>query len=128
MDASHEEPGPGGAGTAMLGGVVVLDFATVGPAARASRILSDYGASVIKVGAVPNAGGVQIAPPHFVYGGGRGMRRIQVDLKSDGGREAFMRLAATADVVIESFRPGVLGRLGVGYDDLCSVNRSIIYC
>jgi len=114
--------------TPMLAGITVLDLSTVGPAARASRMLADYGADVVKVGAVPRAGAVQITPPHYAYSGARGMQRIQLDLKSDDGKAVFSRLAATADVVIESFRPGVVDRLGIGYDAVRAVNDSIIYC
>jgi alpha-methylacyl-CoA racemase len=112
----------------MLAGTVVLDLSTVGPAARASRMLADYGAAVIKVGAVPRAGGVQIIPPHYAYSGGRGMQRIQLDLKADAGKAAFLRLASTADVVLESFRPGVVDRLGIGYEDVRAANPAIVYC
>jgi alpha-methylacyl-CoA racemase len=56
------------------------------------------------------------------------MRRAQVDLKSDAGRATFLRLAARADVVLESFRPGVVDRLGIGYDDVRGVNDDIVYC
>ncbi len=111
-----------------LCGVRVLDLATVGPAARASRILSDYGADVVKVGAVPRSGVVQISPPHYAYSGNRGMRRVAFDLKSDAGRGAFLRLADGADVVIESFRPGVAARLGIGPGDLLSRNPGLVYC
>lgn len=111
-----------------LQGVAVLDLATVGPAARASRILADYGASVTKVGAVPRAGGVQITPPYYAYSGNRGMTRALFDLKVDAGRDAFLMLAAGADVVIESFRPGVADRLGIGYEALREVNPGIIVC
>jgi alpha-methylacyl-CoA racemase len=113
---------------AALKGIRVLDLATVGPAARASRILADYGASVTKVGAVPRAGGVQITPPYYAYSGNRGMTRALFDLKDDGGREAFLALAAGADVVIESFRPGVADRLGIGYPALREANPAIILC
>lgn len=112
----------------MLEGVTVLDLSTVGPAARASRLLSDYGATVVKIGAVPRAGGVQIIPPAYAYSGQRGTRRVQLDLKADGGRDAFLRLAAGADVVIESFRPGVVERLGIGYEAVRAVNDGIVYC
>lgn len=112
----------------MLDGVTVLDFATVGPAARASRWLADYGATVVKVGAPPKAGGVQIIPPAYAYSGHRGMQRCQIDLKADAGREAFLTLAETADVVIESFRPGVVDRLGVGYAAVSARNPGIVYC
>lgn len=111
-----------------LAGITVLNLATVGPAARCARMLSDYGASVINVGAVPKAGGVQIIPPFYAYSGMRDIRRIQLDLKSPEGKAAFIRLATTADVVIESFRPGVVGRLGIGYEDIVGINEDIIYC
>ena len=111
-----------------LAGVTVLDFATVGPAARASRMLSDYGATVVKIGAVPRAGSVQIEPPFYAYSGQRDMQRLQLDLKAAEGKATFLRLAAGADVVLESFRPGVVGRLGIGYDDVAAVNPDIIYC
>ena len=111
-----------------LEGIRVLDLATVGPAARASRILADYGADVVKVGAVPRAGGVQIVPPFYAYSGNRGMFRALFDLKDDAGRDAFLKLAAESDVVIESFRPGVADRLGIGYDDLRAANPAIVLC
>ena len=111
-----------------LDGVRVLDLATVGPAARASRILADYGADVVKVGAVPRAGGVQIVPPFYAYSGNRGMRRALFDLKDDAGRDAFLSLVAGADVVIESFRPGVADRLGIGFEALRAANPAVILC
>ncbi len=112
----------------MLDGITVLDLASVGPAARTSRWLADYGATVIKVGPVPKHGGVQITPPYYAYSGNRGMQRSLFDLKSEAGKAAFLKLAATADVVIESFRPGVVARLGIGYEDVKSVNPTIVYC
>jgi alpha-methylacyl-CoA racemase len=111
-----------------LDGVRVLDLATVGPAARASRILADYGADVVKVGAVPRAGGVQIVPPFYAYSGNRGMRRALFDLKDDAGRDAFLSLVAGADVVIESFRPGVADRLCIGFEALRAANPAVILC
>ena len=112
----------------MLGGITVLDLASVGPATRASRWLSDYGARVVKVGPVPNQQGVQIVPPYFSYSAHRGMQRALFDLKAPEGREAFLRLADTADVVIESFRPGVVAKLGVGYEAVSARNPRAIYC
>jgi alpha-methylacyl-CoA racemase len=108
--------------------VTVLDLATVGPAARCTRLLADYGARVIKVGAPPRKAGVQVDPSFHAYGGSRFMKRVRVDLKADEGKALFMKLAEQADVVIESFRPGVVARLGVGYDDVRQVNPRIIYC
>lgn len=114
--------------SALLDGVTVLDLSSVGPAARASRILADYGASVVKVAPVARKGGVQIRPPFHTYGAGRGTRRLRIDLKAAEGRSAFLRLAAAADVVIESFRPGVVARLGIGYDAVRAANSRIVYC
>ena len=112
----------------MLQGVTVLDLASVGPAARTSRWLADYGARVVKVGPPPKQSGVQIVPPFYAYSGHRGMERVLLDLKSDSGRDAFLRLAAKADVVIESFRPGVMDRLGLGDAAVRAVNPAIVYC
>ncbi len=112
----------------MLGGITVLDLASVGPAARASRWLADYGADVVKIGPVPKRGGVLIEPPFHAYGGQRGMRRMLVDLKSDTGREAFLRVARGVDVLVESFRPGVVDTLGIGYDAVAAANPRIVYC
>jgi alpha-methylacyl-CoA racemase len=112
----------------MLESVRVLDLSSVGPASRASRWLADYGAKVIKISPVPKDGAVQIEPPFHSYGGHRLMRRVCIDMKNDEGREAFLRLAATAQVVIESFRPGVVDSLGIGYDAVSARNPAIVYC
>jgi len=137
-----------------LDGITVLDFSTVGPAARCSRILADYGATVVKIGPPPRpvpssigtvhepppsqrAGQVQpqpppqkapIEPPFFAYSANRDMKRVRIDLKAADGKAAFLRLAATADVLLESFRPGVVARLGIGYEDVRRINPKIIYC
>ena len=111
-----------------LEGVRVLDLALAGPAARATRLLADYGADVVKVGPVPRRGGVVIVPPAYAYSGYRGMRRALFDLKSDGGRDAFLALARDADVVVESFRPGVVDRLGIGYEAVRALNERVVYC
>lgn len=111
-----------------LDGVRILDLASVGPAARASAILADYGADIIKVAPVPRDAAKQIVPAFYAYSGQRHTRRIQVDLKSDAGRTTFLGLLATADVVIESFRPGVLDRLGLGFATLAEARPEIILC
>src|SRR5207244_1093076 len=98
---------------------------TVGPAARASRWLADFGAAVIKVGAPE---GTQIDPPFYAYSAHRGMTRTRLDLKTPEGKEGLLRLTETAHVLIESFRPGVVDRLGIGYDDVKGRNPRIVYC
>jgi alpha-methylacyl-CoA racemase len=115
-------------GQGPLAGTVVLDFSTVGPATRCTRLLADYGARVVKLGAPPKAGATPIVPPFHAYSGQRGLERAQFDLKSPAGRDAFLRLATTADVVIESFRPGVVDRLGIGYETVRAGNPGVVYC
>lgn len=114
--------------SSFLDGVTVLDLSSVGPAARCSRILADYGATVIKVLPPPRKSAVHVQPPFFAYSANRGLKRVQIDLKAAEGRAAFLRLAAVADVVIESFRPGVVSRLGIGYEELHRANERIVYC
>jgi alpha-methylacyl-CoA racemase len=111
-----------------LDGLTVLDLASVGPAARASRTLADYGMNIIKVAPVSAKGAKQIDPVFHAYGAGRGTQKIRVDLKSDEGKQVIYQLAKSVDVVIESYRPGVAARLGVGYEDLKAINPQIVYC
>lgn len=111
-----------------LGTLVVLDLASVGPAARASRILADFGLQIVKVAPVRAQGAKQVDPVFHAYGAGRGTRRIRVDLKAEAGRDLVRRLAVRADVLIESWRPGVAARLGVGWDDLSALNPRLVYC
>ena len=107
----------------MLDGVTVLDLSVFGPGARCARALADYGATIVKVGA---PGGPQ--PEYHAYGAGRGMTRIELDLKTPEGRKEFLSRAADADVVIESFRPGVVDRLGIGYEAVKAINPTVVYC
>ncbi len=116
--------GPGG----LLGGVAVLDLALVGPGARCTRALADYGATVVKVGPPDGVGRRAPLPPSWAYAAGRGTAQARIDLRADDGRRAFLALAAAADVVVESFRPGVVDRLGIGYAQVAGVNERIVYC
>lgn len=111
-----------------LSGVTVLNLASVGPAARAARTLADYGARVIQIGPTAKKGAKQITPPFHSYGAGRGFERMRIDLRADSGREAFLRLAEKADVVIESFRPGVVDRLGIDFEAVRARSPRIVYC
>jgi alpha-methylacyl-CoA racemase len=106
----------------------VLDLSTVGPASRCTRLLGDFGAEVVKVGPVPGRGPAGTEPPFFSYSGGRATLSVKIDVRDADGRSAFLALAATADVVVESFRPGVVDRLGIGYADISAVNAGIVYC
>ena len=108
-----------------LDGVTVIDLSTVGPGSRCTAMLADLGADVVKVGRPVGRGGID--PPWFSYGAGRGTRTVRLDLKADEGRDAFLQLAATADVIVESYRPGVADRLGIGYSDVAKVNERVVY-
>jgi alpha-methylacyl-CoA racemase len=109
----------------MLRDITVLDLATVGPAARASRWLADYGARVVKVSSTHRN---QIVPPFYAYSAHRGMERVELDLSTPEGIETFMGMVENADVVIESFRPGVMARMGLGYDEVKARNPRIVFC
>lgn len=109
-----------------LADVTVLDLSSVGPSSRCTRLLADYGAQVVKVGAPAERAGQQ--PPFFAYAGQRGMKKVTINLREPEGRDAFLALAKRADVVIESYRPGTVERLGIGYDDVRAVNPGIVYC
>jgi alpha-methylacyl-CoA racemase len=113
---------------AALSDVTILDLSTVGPATRCARILADYGARLIKVGVPPKKLGLQTQPAFWSYSAGRGMEQTRIDLKEERGKAAFLALVARADVVIESYRPGVMKKLGLAYDDLRAVNPRIILC
>ncbi len=107
----------------MLNGLTVLDLSSVGPGPRCSWILADLGADVGKVVAPASAN--RIEPPFHTYGAGRGTRRVEIDLKTDA--EAFLSLVEGADAVVESFRPGVADRLGIGYEACKARNGKIVY-
>jgi len=111
-----------------LSGITVLNLGSVGPAARAGRSLADYGARVVQIAPVSKKGALQTKPPYHTYAAGRGFERMRIDLKADAGRETLLRLAEKADVVIESFRPGVVDRLGIGWDAMRARNPRLVYC
>jgi alpha-methylacyl-CoA racemase len=113
---------------ALLDGITVLDLSSVGPAARATRWLADWGARVVKVAPVPADAASQITPPFYAYSGGRDQQRALVDVKDERGHEAFLALATSADVLVESFRPGVMERLGLGWETLSTLNPRLVYC
>jgi alpha-methylacyl-CoA racemase len=110
-----------------LAGLRVLDLSRLLPGGFCSLLLADFGADVIKVEDMGMGDYVRASPPQF-FALNRNKRSMRVDLKTDGGREAFLRLAGGADVVLESFRPGVMDRLGVGYDRLRQENPRLVYC
>jgi alpha-methylacyl-CoA racemase len=122
MSQDRETGGP------LLEGVTVLNLGSVGPAARAARALADYGAKIIQITPVSKKGALQTRPVYHTYGAGRGFERMRIDLKTEAGRETLLRLAEKADVLIESFRPGVVHRLAIDYEAVRSRNPRIVYC
>jgi crotonobetainyl-CoA:carnitine CoA-transferase CaiB-like acyl-CoA transferase len=125
--------------TLPLEGLKVLDLSRLLPGGFCSLLLADFGADVIKVEDTGLGDYIRWSPPHYEgaeqsAGGAlflalnRGKRSIRIDLKTEQGREVLLRLAQDADVLLESFRPGVLDRLGVGYEQLRERNRGLVYC
>jgi CoA:oxalate CoA-transferase len=110
----------------MLGGVKVVDLSEQVPGPYATRLLAGLGADVIKVER-PDAGDRLRQRPVMFAAENRGKRDLSIDLKSADGRDALLRVIATADVMVETYRPGVMDRLGLGFDALLEVNPRIIY-
>ena len=127
--AVQASTGPAGTGPATgpastagpLQGVRVLDLGTILAGPFAGSLLAELGADVIKV--EPPAGD-PFRSTGFIYN--RGMRSIAIDLQSAAGKAIFRDLVATADVVIDNYRPGVLQRLGIDYDALSAISPQII--
>ncbi len=121
--------------TQPLSGIRILDLSRLLPGAYASQMLADFGAEVIKV-EEPGSGDYGRFMPPYGAGGmslyftaiNRNKRSITLNLKKEEGRAIFLRLVREADVVLESFRPGVMERLGLGYERLREVQPGIIYC
>ena len=122
-----------------LEGVRVLDLSRLLPGGFCSLLLADFGADVLKVEDTGMGDYIRWSPPYYegahesarsalFLSLNRNKRSIRLDLKSERGREALLRLVREYDVVLESFRPGVLDRLGVGYERMREENPGIVYC
>lgn len=109
-----------------LDGVKVLSLVENLPGPYATMVLADLGADVIAVER-PGSGDPGRQVPAMFASTGRGKKSVVLDLKSPRGKARFLSLASDADVVIEGFRPGVVDRLGVGYEKVRAVNESIVY-
>ena len=116
-----------------LDGIKILDLTRYLPGPFATQILADFGAEIIKVEETTGELGRLLYP----YIGGIGTRfcsvnrnkkSITLDLKSGKGKEIFRKLASGADVIIEQFRPGVMDKMGLGYNSLRAGNERLIYC
>jgi crotonobetainyl-CoA:carnitine CoA-transferase CaiB-like acyl-CoA transferase len=124
--------------TLPLAGLKVLDLSRLLPGGFCSLLLADFGADVIKVEDTHTGDYVRWSPPFYEGADqtarsalflalNRAKRSIRLDLKSDAGKEVLLRLVRDADVLLESFRPGVMDRLGVGYDRLRAENPGLVY-
>ncbi|MGB7588651.1 MAG: CaiB/BaiF CoA-transferase family protein, partial [Solirubrobacterales bacterium] len=135
-------PGEQASAAGALSDVKILDLTRLLPGGFCSLLLADLGAEVLKVEDTGMGDYIRWAPPY--YGSdeqqelgtrsslylalNRGKRSIRLDLKTDQGREVLLRLVATHDVVLDGFRPGVLDRLGVGYERLREANPAVVFC
>jgi alpha-methylacyl-CoA racemase len=122
-----------------LEGLRILDLTRLLPGGFCSLLLADFGADVIKVEDTGVGDYIRWSPPYYegahetarsalFLALNRGKRSIRADLKTDGGKDVLVALARGADVLVESFRPGVLERLGVGYERLARENPGLVYC
>ncbi len=125
-----------------LSDVRVLDLTRLVPGGFCTLLLADLGADVIKVEDTGSGDYLRWAPPY--YGSdehnalgtrsalylalNRNKRSVRIDLKQERGRQALLKLAESADILVESFRPGVLEKLGVGYEVLRQANPALVYC
>jgi len=117
-----------------LSGIRVLDFTRVLAGPAASLALADLGAEVFKIEPPGTGDETRSFPPfregesHYFLSVNRGKKSIVVDLKTDAGVALVKDLAAKCDIVIENYRPGVMDRLGLGYEALSAINPGLIYC
>lgn len=120
-----------------LEGIRVLDFTSAMAGPRCAMLLGDFGADVIKIEAPEGDYARRWGQNRYGPGGqfsglfiamNRNKRSVVLDLKTQAGRDAATALAATADVIIENYRPGVADRLGVGYAEVSGRNPGVIYC
>jgi alpha-methylacyl-CoA racemase len=122
-----------------LSDVKVLDLSRLLPGGFCSLLLADFGADVLKVEDTGMGDYIRWSPPYhegaedtaksaLFLALNRGKRSIRLDLKSEAGRDVLLRLARDHDVLLESFRPGVMERLGVGYERLREENPGLVYC
>jgi len=119
---------------AALDGIRVIDLSRLLPGPFLTMVLADLGADVVKL-EDPKLGDYmrQVPPAKGGISGrflavNRGKRSMVLDLKAPAGRDALLRMVAKADVVVETFRPGVMDKLGVGYAQLAAANPGIVVC
>ena len=116
-----------------LSNITVLDLTRVLAGPYCTMMLADYGANVIKIEMPGKGDDTRAMGPkkndysmYYAYVN-RGKKGITLNLKSEEGKKLFLEMVKKADVVVENYRPGVMDKLGVGYDVLKEVNDQIIY-
>ncbi len=112
----------------------VLDLSRLLPGPYCTRILADFGAQVVKIEQPGGGDWLRYAPPLangksvLFQALNQGKKSLTLNLKSDAGQAILLRLIETADVLLESFRPSVMERLGVGYERMAKANPRLVYC
>jgi crotonobetainyl-CoA:carnitine CoA-transferase CaiB-like acyl-CoA transferase len=117
-----------------LSGIRIVDFTRLYPGPFGTQLLGDLGADVIKVEDKNSPDYIRFFPPVFKKEGAgymavnRNKRSFAIDLKSEAGKELFFKLVEKSDVVVEQFRPGIMTKIGLGYEKAVERNPRIIYC
>ncbi len=117
-----------------LAGIKVLDFSRILSGPYASMVLADLGADIIKVEPIGSGDETRNFPPflgglsHYYIALNRSKKSVALNLKSEDGVKIARDLARQSDIVLENFRPGVMDRLGLGYEALRADNERLIYC
>ncbi|MDF1856453.1 CoA transferase [Pseudooceanicola sp.] len=117
-----------------LSGLRILDFSTLLPGPMATQFLAEAGAEVIKIERPGSGDEMRSYQPRWGEDSAnfnvlnRGKKSIALDLKSEEDRAKLMPLIESADIIVEQFRPGVMARLGLSYDDIRALRPDIIYC
>jgi crotonobetainyl-CoA:carnitine CoA-transferase CaiB-like acyl-CoA transferase len=114
---------------ALLSGIRILDLTRLFPGAYASQQLARLGADVVRVESPHGVGGDWLRDLPVIFSAlNRGKQSVAINLKHERGKAAFLRLLVDADVLFESFRPGVMEKLGLGFAEIRSVKSDLIYC
>lgn len=112
-----------------LDGIKIIELARVAPGEFCTMMLADMGADVLKIETPePHAGDAEAARRAAFAFVNRNKRSMSLNLKTPEGQAVFKKLASTADVLVEGFRPGVMTRLGGDYETLRAVNPRLVYC
>ncbi len=126
-DSTKEWPGP-------LDGLRVIDLTRVLAGPFATQLLGDLGAQIFKIEQPPGGDETRKFPPlvngesHYFLGLNRNKKSLVIDLRKPAGADILRRLVASSDILVENYRPGVMQRLGLGYETLSAINPRLIYC